>query len=62
LALTKKNIVENICKWPLYSRKEAVDYVEVLLEIMKRTMENGEDILISGFGKFNVKHKKERKG
>jgi len=62
MALTKKDITENICKWPLYSRKEAVDYVEVLLEIMKRTMENGEDILISGFGKFNVKHKKERRG
>ena len=35
MALTKKDIIENICKWPLYSRKEAVDYVEVLLEIIK---------------------------
>jgi len=32
------------------------------LEIMKKTLENGEDILISGFGKFCVKAKKERKG
>ena len=32
------------------------------MEIMKKTMEKGEDVLISGFGKFCVKGKKERRG
>ena len=36
--------------------------VEALLEIIKRTLESVEDVLISGFGKFCVKEKKERKG
>jgi integration host factor subunit alpha len=33
-----------------------------LFEIMKRTMESGEDVLISGFGRFCVKQKRERRG
>lgn len=36
--------------------------VESLLEIIKHTLESGKDVLISGFGKFSVKDKKERKG
>jgi integration host factor subunit alpha len=29
---------------------------------MKSTLEKGEDVLISGFGKFCVKQKKQRRG
>jgi integration host factor subunit alpha len=36
--------------------------VDSLLEIIKRTLENSEDVLISGFGKFCVKDKRERRG
>jgi len=36
--------------------------VESLLEIIKHTLESGEDVLISGFGKFYVKDKRERRG
>ena len=36
--------------------------VESLLELMKKKLKNGEDILISGFGKFCVKDKSERRG
>ncbi len=43
-------------------RKEAVDAVEALLEIIKRTLESGEDVLVSGFGKFCVRLKKTRRG
>jgi integration host factor subunit alpha len=32
------------------------------LEILKKTLENGEDVLISGFGKFCVKEKRKRRG
>jgi integration host factor subunit alpha len=41
---------------------ESVKVVETLIEIIKSTLENGEDILVSGFGKFCVKEKNERKG
>ena len=44
------------------SRKKSSVLVESLLEIIKQTLENGEDVLISGFGKFCVKEKNERKG
>jgi integration host factor subunit alpha len=36
--------------------------VESLLEIIKQTLESGEDVLISGFGKFCLKDKRKRKG
>ncbi|MCJ7541726.1 MAG: integration host factor subunit alpha [Desulfobacterales bacterium] len=38
------------------------EIVETLLEIIKRTLASGEDVLVSGFGRFSVKEKKERKG
>ena len=37
-------------------------FVEILLELIKRTLEDGEDVLISGFGKFCIRKKSERKG
>jgi integration host factor subunit alpha len=36
--------------------------LEFILEYFKKTLESGEDILISGFGKFCVKNKNERRG
>ena len=45
-----------------YSQTKAIEVVELLLEIMKRSLASGEDVLISGFGKFQVKEKKERRG
>ena len=49
-------------KYAFISRPEAVKYVETLLEIIKRTLGGGEDVLISGFGKFCVKEKDARRG
>jgi len=43
-------------------KSEAVNAIETLLEIIKRTLEDGKDILISGFGKFCVKEKHARRG
>ena len=62
MTLTKANIVETICIKNGFSKKQSVETVETLLEIIKRTLESGEDVLISGFGKFCVKHKNERRG
>ena len=62
MALTKVQIVDAVQKQFGLPRKRCVELVEILLEVIKRTLENGEDVMISGFGKFCVKEKKERKG
>ncbi|GBC59906.1 integration host factor subunit alpha [Desulfonema ishimotonii] len=62
MTLTKARIIDEIQSQLNFSKKETTDIVENLLEIMKRTMETGDDVLISGFGKFCVKDKKKRRG
>ncbi len=62
MTLTKAQIIDAIPEELGISRKKSVEIVETLLEIVKRQMENGEDVLISGFGKFCVKDKKSRRG
>ena len=61
MAVTKDDIVARIHEVG-FTKKQSVDLVETLIEIIKRSLEKGEDVLISGFGKFCVKNKKERRG
>jgi len=62
MTLTKKHIIEKIRDRNGYTLKKSSETVETIIEIMKRSMESGEDVLISGFGKFCVNQKAERKG
>ena len=62
MALTKAAIADSIREEVLKSKAEVNEVLELLLEIMKRAMEAGENVLISGFGKFCVKDKRKRKG
>lgn len=62
MTLTKTNITETIEQELNLSRSDAYNIVEEFLEIIKETIENGEDLMISGFGKFCVNEKKARKG
>ncbi|MBF0510180.1 MAG: HU family DNA-binding protein [Deltaproteobacteria bacterium] len=62
MTLTKADIVQILHEKFDIPQKEAVSAVEALIQIMKTTLEQGEDLLISGFGKFSVKEKRERKG
>ncbi|MBW1693301.1 MAG: integration host factor subunit alpha [Deltaproteobacteria bacterium] len=62
MALTKAHLIEAIAKENGFPRKKSSDVVENLLEIIKSKLESGEDVLISGFGKFCVKQKSERRG
>ena len=48
--------------YDVLNKKRSEEIVDTLFEIMKKTLENGEDVLISGFGKFKVKFKWARKG
>ena len=62
MTLTKANIVEAIAEQTGYTKHQSSEVIETLLEIIKRTLESGEDVLVSRFGKFCVKEKRERKG
>lgn len=61
MALTKNDIVLNVNRLG-FTKKKSVEIVEALLEIIKSRLENGDDVLVSGFGKFCVKEKKKRRG
>jgi integration host factor subunit alpha len=62
MALTKARIVESIHNQIGFTRNRSSEIAEILLEIIKSTLASGDDVLISGFGKFCVKQKKERRG
>ncbi len=61
-ALTKQTIIEKISEKNNQTPTQAKDTIESLLEIIKSTLASGEDIMISGFGKFQVNEKAPRKG
>ena len=62
MTLTKASITEKVAAEKGWSQKQSSEYSDLLLEIMKRTLAFGEDLLISGFGKFIVKEKHELRG
>lgn len=62
MALTRADIVEVIHNHFGFPKIYSSELLETLLEIIKTTLASGEDVMISGFGKFCVKDKKERKG
>ena len=62
MTLTKAHIFETLAKQTGYAKKQSVQMVETLLELIKRSLESGEDVLISGFGKFCMKEKTQRRG
>ena len=62
MTLTKADLIDSMYNQVGLSKTTSTRVVESLLEIVKKTLENGEDILITGFGKFSVKEKGERRG
>jgi len=62
MTLTKAQTVDRIRDEIGFTRNECTELVESLLELIKETLESGEDVLISGFGKFCVKQKRKRRG
>ena len=62
MTLTKADIIDSLYNSADLTKAQSAELVNSLIEIMKRTLENGEDILISGFGKFCVKQKRQRRG
>jgi integration host factor subunit alpha len=62
MTLTKAQIVENVSEQNGYSKKQSAEVIEILVEIIKKSLASGENVLISNFGKFCVKVKKQRVG
>ena len=62
MPITKASLTNSICNISNIPRQESISAVESLFEIVKRTLASGEDILISGFGKFCLKDKRQRRG
>lgn len=62
MSLTKYKIAEQLQSGLGFSKERSLETVESMLEIIKSTLESGEDVLVSGFGKFCVKEKDQRKG
>ena len=61
MTLTKADIIESVSKKG-FLKKQSARIIDNLLETLKATLEKGEDVLISGFGKFCVKEKNKRRG
>ena len=62
MTCTKTTIIEKIIDRNNLKPADAKETIETLLEIIKSTLASGEDIMISGFGKFQVIEKSPRKG
>jgi len=62
MTLTRAQMVEAIQNENGFTKKQSEESVEILIEIIRKTLESGEDVLLTGFGKFCVKEKAVRRG
>ncbi len=62
MPITKATLADSVFKKSDLQKNKSIVIIDSLMEIIKSTLESGEDILITGFGKFTVKKKKTRKG
>ncbi len=62
MTLTKADIAQKIADDCGFMKGEATEIVEKILEIIKTSLVNGQDVMVSGFGKWSVKDKRARRG
>lgn len=63
MTLTKADLAQEVYKsHPALTKVQATEAVESFLKLSKDTLISGSDLLISGFGKFNVRNKSPRRG
>jgi integration host factor subunit alpha len=62
MSMTKINIIDSICEKLGIQKKDCVKIVESVFDIIKDDLDKGNDVMISGFGKWTVNAKKARKG
>ena len=62
MTMTKAEMVKIICEKMGFALKESTEMVDHVFDILKETLESGEKVKISGFGNFNIRAKRPRKG
>ncbi len=62
MTLTKAQITEALFAKNIFTKLQSAQVIDTLFELMKQSLQNGEDVLISGFGKFSVREKYGRRG
>jgi integration host factor subunit alpha len=60
MTLTKSHIINAIAEQNGFTKNQSAETIETILELIKSTLASGNDVLISGFGKFGIKEKQER--
>ena len=60
--MTKADLIDTVCEENGFSKRESAKIVENMFDIIKETLENGENVKLSGFGSFNIQHKRARRG
>ena len=62
MALVKDDLVQTLCDQSGFLKYQSKAAVDAVFELIKKTLESGEDVLITGFGKFSVSRKAPRRG
>lgn len=62
MTLTKAHIVEALFAKNIFTKNQSGQIIHTLFELIKQSLQNREDVLITGFGKFSVKEKHQRRG
>jgi integration host factor subunit alpha len=60
MTLTKAHIVEKLFAKNLFTKGESTRIIETFFELIKQSLQDGDDVLISGFGKFCVREKHQQ--
>ncbi len=62
MTLTKAHLIEAFLAKNIFTKTESAQIIGALFELIKQSLQNGEEVLSTGFGKFSVKEKHERRG
>ncbi|TMM44829.1 integration host factor subunit alpha [Colwellia ponticola] len=62
MALTKAEVAEHLVEKVGLSKRDAKDMVEIFFEEIRETLESGDQVKLSGFGNFDLRHKSQRPG
>ena len=62
MTLTKENLIQSLYDQVRLSKQQSKALVDNLFELIKKSLESGDDVLVSGFGKFIVRGKAPRRG
>ena len=62
MTLTKAHLADTVWRKTDIPKMRSTELVDTVFEVIRQTLESGEDVLISSFGKFSVQEKRQRRG